>query len=113
MDTDFKHFGLKGYTDDIIALYMRHVLDSAMLSKISVYLNDKVIPIKSLTQYSHQLYTNTPTDDKLFIKTKTADVLITPAKEFQAISFVNGVYTRLGGQHVDAWTEKFDSSYCG
>ena len=101
---DFKQFGLKGYTDDIIALYMRHVLDSAMLSKISVYLNDKIIPIKSLTQYS-QLYAKISTDDKLLIKTKTADVLITPAKEFQAISFVNGVYTRLGGQHVDAWVE--------
>lgn len=101
---DFEHFGLKkGYTEDIIRLYSRYIIDAAMLSKIEVYLNDKLIPIRTLTQYS-ALY-DTPTDESLLIKTKDAEVLITPAKEYQSVSFVNGVYTRLGGQHVDSWAE--------
>lgn len=101
---DFEHFGLKkGYTEDIIKLYSRYVIDAAMLSKVEVYFNDELIPIKTLTQYS-ALY-DTPTDESLLIKTKDAEVLITPAKEYQSVSFVNGVYTRLGGQHVDSWAE--------
>ena len=37
---DFKKFGLSGYTDDIIKLYIKYTIDSAMLSKVKVYLND-------------------------------------------------------------------------
>ena len=100
---DFSRFGLKGYTKDIIQLYTRHVLDAAMLSKVNVYLNDEIIPIKNLSHYS-TLY-RAPTEEKLLIKVKGVDVLVTPAQGWQVISFVNGVYTRLGGQHVDAWAE--------
>ena len=101
---DFKLFGLKKYTKDIIELYTRHVLDAAMLSNVSVYLNGTILPVKSITQYSG-LYKSL-TDEKLLIKTKNCTVLVTPSMESQIVSFVNGIYTRLGGQHVDAWTEK-------
>ena len=100
---DFKRFGLNGYTKDIVKLYTRHVLDAAMLTKVGVYLNGELIPIKSLSQYSG-LY-ESPTSEKLLIKSKESIVLVTPANEAQVVSFVNGVYTRLGGQHVDAWSE--------
>jgi len=100
---DFKRFGLKKYTKDIIQLYTRHVLDAAMLSKVNVYLNGDLVPIKSLSQYSG-LY-NSPTEEKLLIKNKDSTILVTPSTEPQVVSFVNGVYTRLGGQHVDAWSE--------
>ena len=102
---DFKHFNLTEYTEDILALYTRHVLDAAMLSNVQVYLNDNIIPIKNLSQYSN-LYEN-PTSEKLSIKTKSCEIMVTPVNTtgFESISFVNGVYTRLGGQHVDAWTE--------
>ncbi len=101
---DFNFFGLKsGYTRDIVKLYTRHVIDAAMISNVEVYLNDEIIPIKNLTQYS-KLY-STPTEEKLLIKTANCEVLVTPSTEFQSISFVNGVYTKLGGQHVDSWSE--------
>ena len=101
---DFKRFRLDGYTDDIVEVYTRYVIDASMLTKVNVYLNDELIPVKTLSDYA-KLY-NSPTDEKLLIKIKDAEVLITPASEFQAVSFVNGVYTRLGGQHVDAWSEE-------
>ena len=66
--------------------------------------NDNKIPIKTLSDYSKLFIT--PTDEKLLIKTKDAEVLVTPSDgEFQHISFVNGVFTRLGGQHVESWSE--------
>ena len=36
---DFERFSLKQYTDDIIKLYTRFVIDAAMLTKIKIYLN--------------------------------------------------------------------------
>jgi len=36
---DFKQFGMKGYTQDIIDLYCRYVVDAAMLTNINVYFN--------------------------------------------------------------------------
>ena len=100
---DFPRFELKKYTKDIISLYTRYVVDAAMLSGVEVFLNNEIIPVRSLSDYA-ALY-DSPTDEKLFIKTKEAEVFLTPAREYQTVSFVNGVYTRLGGQHVDAWSE--------
>lgn len=100
---DFAHFGIKKYSSDIIKLYTRHVIDAAMISKVNVSINDVAIPVNNLTKYG-SLY-ETPTDEKLLIKTDTCEVLITPSSEFEAISFVNGVFTKLGGQHVDSWCE--------
>lgn len=100
---DFPRFELKNYTDDIVKLYTRYIVDAAMLSKVKVYLNDELIPVKSLSDYS--LLYNSPTNEKLYIKTNTSEVVITPSNSFQAVSFVNGVYTRLGGRHVESWSE--------
>ena len=102
---DFKQFGLKGYTDDIISIYLKYVIDVAMLSKVKVYFNDELIPVNNLQTYS-KLYESV-SDENLLIKHESSEVLITPSSpsEFQVVSFVNGIYTKLGGQHVDAWSE--------
>ena len=101
---DFSKFGMEQYSEDIIKLYSRYVIDAAMLSKIEVSLNDEIIPVNNILSYS-QLYKG-KNEEYLTINTPTSSVVITSSTDgFQAISFVNGVYTRLGGQHVDAWSE--------
>lgn len=102
---DFARFGLKkGYTDDIVAMYTRFVIDAAMLTKVNVTINGKEIPVKSLADYAQQY--DDIGDEKRLIKTVNSEVMITPSTSgFQTISFVNGVYTRLGGKHVDSWAE--------
>lgn len=102
---DFKQFGLKGYTSDIVELYTRYVIDAAMLTGIKIYLNDKLIPVKNIQEYA-SLYSSSSINEKLILKTDSCNVFLTPSSEFEAISFVNGVFTRLGGQHVDAWSEQ-------
>ena len=100
---DFKRFKLRKYTKDIISLYTRYVIDAAMLTKqVKVYLNSKLIKVDSLYDYS-KLYSNY--EDFLYIKTKNTELLLTPSSEYEHISFVNGVYTRNGGVHVDCWSE--------
>lgn len=103
---DFEWFGLKnGYTRDIISLYTRFVIDAAMLSKVKVYFNSKKVNVNNLEGYS-KLYENS-SNEKLVLKSVDSEVLLTSSEspELEVISFVNGVYTRLGGQHVDDWTE--------
>jgi len=100
---DFKQFRIEGYTQDIIDLYCRYVVDAAMLTNVDVYFNDVLIPVKTLKSYS-QLY-STEEKDVLYINNRNAQIVVTPSTQFQAISFVNGVYTALNGTHVDAWVE--------
>ena len=101
---DFKQFGISGYTQDIIDLYCRYVVDASMLTGINVYFNDVLIPVKNLKDYS-KLYFNEDSKDLLYINNPESQVVIIPSISYQFISFVNGVYTSLGGTHIDAWTE--------
>ena len=104
---DFKRFGMSGYSTDIIDLYCRYAVDTAMLTGIDVYFNNILIPVKNLKDYSI-LYVGIgeqEESDNLFINTPNAQVVIIPSYTYQFISFVNGVYTSLGGTHVDAWVE--------
>jgi DNA topoisomerase-2 len=102
---DFSQFHIDGYTDEIIRLYTRYVFDAAMLTGLNVYLNDVKLPIRSLLDYS-KLFAS-PTSETIAMKSKDSEVVITTnmTNEFEAVSFVNGVFTMHGGKHVDAWSE--------
>jgi DNA topoisomerase-2 len=101
---DFSRFKIKGYTQDIIDLYCRYVVDAAMMTGVNVYFNDILIPVKTLKDYS-KLYNTVEETDVLCINTPNANIVLMPSSQFQSVSFVNGVYTSLGGTHVDAWIE--------
>jgi len=102
---DFSLFEINGYTDDIISIYLKYIVDVAMITKVKIYFNDDIIPVNNLQTYA-KLY-ECETDESLFIKYEKSEVLITPSSdnEHQSISFVNGIFTKLGGQHVDSWSE--------
>ena len=100
---DFKQFDLEGYTNDIIGLYTKYVIDAAMLTKVKVYFNNDLINVNNLLTYS-KLY-DLPTDEHLLIKYENIEALITPSNEFQSIAFSNGIFNRLGGQHIDSVSE--------
>jgi DNA topoisomerase-2 len=119
---DFARFGLKGYTDDLIALYTKYIIDAAMLTKKKVYLNGELLQITSLLDYS-KLYekekegeeeeeedeeeTKKKKEEVLIVKTASSEVILTVSDtgEHECISFVNGICTKLGGVHVDVWSE--------
>ena len=100
---DFEFFGIPGYTTDIINLYTRYVIDCAMLTKVNVYFNNEKLPIKSLQDYA-KLFSS-PTSESVYIRSTDSEVVVTSAKEFEFISFVNGIFTVDGGTHVEAWSE--------
>lgn len=141
---DFKRFGIEGFTDDIVSLFTKYVVDCAMLTKIDVYLNDELIPVKSLEAYA-KLYRNVEEENNsdneddeddddeteiadsneeddedtkkpkkivsnskslLSIKTADCEIVLMPNTEYETISFANGIFTPLGGTHVDPWAEE-------
>lgn len=100
---DFPRFELESYTDDIVNLYMKYIYDTAMLTGVKIYFNDELIPINSLEDYSKFFYS--PTDERIFFKGVDSSIVVTSCNSFEAVSFVNGIYTPQGGRHVDGWCE--------
>ena len=111
---DFKRLGFKEYTQDIVDLYCKYVIDTSMLTKIKVYFNNKLLPVTNLKDYSKLYFENGVDEDKeektkeiVIFKTNTAEVALTPSNgEYETISFASGVYTCNGGTHVNAWSEE-------
>ena len=103
---DFSRFKMTGYTKDTLKIFLKYIVDAAMLTKVHVYFNDILVPAKNLLEYA-KLYNNQITEN-LYIKTPTHEVVIMPnttGDEFKAISFVNGIHTPYNGRHVDSWSE--------
>ena len=111
---DFEKFGMTGYTDDIIDLYNKFVIDAAMLTKVNVYLNDENLCIKTLVDYA-KLYSSIPSSELLLVKDEKVGEAVIMARtdkitigdKDNIISFVNGIQTANGGKHVDAFSEEF------
>jgi len=127
---DFSRFGIETYTPEIISVYKKLIVDCAMLTKVPLYFNGTKIPVSNLLDYSKLYFVrnneekkeeidaedekdsnkekdnDSPQEFKL-IKTDDCEVVITPSLsgEFEAISFVNGIYTQKGGCHVNSWSE--------
>jgi DNA topoisomerase-2 len=103
--TDFNRFGCEGYSSKTISLFLKHCLDTAMITNVSVYFNDKKLPVKTLSDYA-LLFLEEDTKEKLVINTDNCNIVLLPNQsgEFESISFVNGIETREGGVHVDSWS---------
>lgn len=106
---DFQLFKLEGYTVDIIGLYLKYIVDASMLTKVKIIFNDRLIPVNNLLTYSKLFFNlNESEEEYLNLKNKDSEVIIVSSSsflDFQSISFVNGIYTKAGGVHVDGWCE--------
>lgn len=127
---DFVRFSLEGWTDDHIAAIKKYVVDMAMITRVRVKYNGETIPVRTLKEYS-ALYPSVEISTGAVEETKESnssdtdstasmvcnesvylthsaegcksEILLSPAESFEQISFVNGVQTFEGGEHVNAW----------
>jgi DNA gyrase/topoisomerase IV subunit B len=105
---DYKRFGLKGLTEDHIALFKRRVYDIAgtTTSNVKVYYNDEYIDIKTFEDYIKLFYSDR---DEEYIKLVYQDfnerwsigVVYDPSNEFRHMTFVNKISTYDGGTHLN------------
>ena len=101
---DFVRFGIKGLTNDIISLFKKRVYDiSACTDKsVKVYLNDDFIKVESFKDYIKLYYEKLPSDLVYDEQPRwKVGVLYDTNAGFVQMSYVNGVCTYKGGNHVD------------
>lgn len=104
---DYEKFGLKGLSDDMVALFQKRVFDIAFTTAIKVYYNDKLITANNFTKYVDLYFPDGSEHKKVLdIGNKRWKICVvydpTDKLEHQNISFVNGICTYRGGKHVDS-----------
>ena len=121
---DLTKFKLDNLTDDIVSLMSKRVIDMAGISnKVKIYLNDKKIDVNNFKKYIN-LYelsvdssntvsdTNSNSNSNSNIENESQilyeeidrwklGIMYIPDGNFEQISFVNGICTYHGGNHVD------------
>jgi DNA topoisomerase-2 len=105
---DFSQFNeITEYSDEMIDLFRSHALDAAVNTRANVRFNGVKMP-NSLQKYA-SLIIGEPLTPGNFIKleSQTSEALVFSGEdgEFEQVSFVNGIRTKNGGKHVDAWVE--------
>jgi DNA topoisomerase-2 len=109
---DFEKFGVSELSDDMKSLFFKNVIDTAMITGVSVYYNGNRLPFKSLKDYSMLYYSDLSEEEKddmniLYIDSNDSKIVLCPNSKnegFSQISFVNGIETFHGGIHVETWT---------
>jgi DNA topoisomerase-2 len=98
----FEEGNSTGLSDDMISFYKKRTYDIAMMnSDVYVYWNDKKIEQNSLLKYAKMMYEDKK--QKFYCQNNDLwDVLVTvDVNNGTNVSFVNGVYTKSGGKHVE------------
>jgi DNA topoisomerase-2 len=103
---DYKRFGLKNLTDDMVGLMKRRVYDTAGTTNenVSVLLNGKYLDIKSFKDYIGMYYDSDDMPNLIyeeFNERWTLGIVYDPNTGFQHMSFVNKISTFKGGTHLD------------
>ena len=99
---DFKRFGIKNYSKDMIALMIKRVYDIAGCTEgdFKVFIDSKYIKINNFQQYVNLYKPVSP--NYLKIDSKWECILsLSQSDKFEQCSFVNGIETSRGGKHVD------------
>ena len=115
---DFEKFKMVAYDKSILSVIYCQVLNAAMVTKIPVWLNGKKIHFKTLVDYAKCFEgTSQQFDAKQAISMKSKDTEVVlcslgsddskdTVQDFEHVAFVNGVYNKDGGVHVDQWSEE-------
>ena len=101
---DFEKFGVGNLSTGMRELFFKNIVDTAMITGISVFYNGVKVPVKTMKDYA-SLYES---DNMITIETSDSNVVLashTKGDGFSSISFVNGIETTQGGIHVDTWSE--------
>lgn len=115
---DWQRFGMDGLEKDYYDCVKRRVYDIAACtpSNVIVKLNDDKLPIREFDKYVNMYIGKASENPRVYTSLKNEmaggptvewDVIACISKSgFQQISFVNGLYTKDGGKHVDFVTSR-------
>ena len=113
---DYERFGYEGLDHDFTMLMKKYAYDAAMVTGVPMNLTigdvtEKIL-IKDLKKYAKLYFPDGKINKMDSIKTEFGDECVIvemekpefdAVKDIQHISFINGIHTREGGIHVDAF----------
>jgi len=100
---DFERFNMTKLTPDIISLFKKRVYDLAACTNNNIYFNDKLIKFKSFENYIRLYYPNRTPPNLIYNEFSDRwkiGVVVDSNAGARQVSFVNGICTYLGGNHV-------------
>lgn len=103
---DYKYFSMDKLDDNHIKIMNKRVYDVAALSPpyMNVFLNGNKLPIKTFSEYVNLYIGSEEKTPRVVEKCGERWKVIMCSSindKFEQVSFVNGIYTSLGGRHVD------------
>ena len=104
---DWKRFGMSSASNDTLAVIEKLVIDCAMtvqFNGVKVMLNGTTIDVKNVGDYINY-YFDEPPSEMIQMKSSDCHVVFCASDEWSPVSFVNGIFTRDSGVHVDMWCE--------
>jgi DNA topoisomerase-2 len=109
---DFERFGFTDIPEGLLSVLQRRVFDLALTVQkdVRVTWNDTLVRFRDLTSYaSWYLPKDATILADLFEKGWHVAVADSPIDKAFNVSFVNGIWTRIGGKHVDEITNQITS----
>ena len=103
---DYKRFGIENLTKHMFRLLKKRVYDIAAVTdkSVKVKFNNELVPVRTFENYVNLYIGEKEKSTRVYEQSNERweyVVCLTPHDEFSQVSFVNGIYTRQGGKHVE------------
>ena len=103
---DYTRFGIENLTKDMFQLLKKRVYDIAAVTdrSVKVKFNGNLVPVRTFENYVNLYIGEKGEAPRVYEEANERweyAVCLTPHDEFTQVSFVNGIYTRQGGKHVE------------
>lgn len=105
---ELSRFDMKEVDKETMSVIEKYIVDCAMTVYkygVKIIYNDKEILMKDYKDYIKYYFKELP-DEFLMLNQPENTCILCPSSEFTQVSFVNGIHTKDGGVHVDAWCEQ-------
>ena len=105
---ELSRFDMKEVDKETMSVIEKYIIDCAMTVYkygVKIIYNDKEILMKDYKDYIKYYFKELP-DEFLMLNQPENTCILCPSSEFTQVSFVNGIHTKDGGVHVDAWCEQ-------
>jgi DNA topoisomerase-2 len=100
---DYARFGISEMSHDTLCILTKRVYDICAITpkRVSVQLNGKKLNIKDFSDYISMYIGDKKTVPRIVCEQNRWKVAFSPSNEFKCVSFVNGIATTDGGNHVE------------
>ena len=111
---DYSRFNTTGISGDMFKIMEKRAYDMGAItgSMVNVYFNGKKIECKTFEKYIDLYIGNKKESPRIYERIGSRweiAATLSPELEYDQISFVNGIYTSIGGKHINYITDQVNN----